>query len=309
LAQLYKWIRAERPELVLSFTPKINIYFGLLSRLLGQRYVPSVTGLGSSFLGSTRLRKATTVMYRRAFRGTERVFFQNASDRDLFVQLGIVTGEQTALLPGSGVDLDRFHPTMAVPRPPGTPFTFLMIARLLLDKGVLEFSEAASQLCKVHPETVFRLVGRFDPGHHASIPSRLLEEWRSHGPIQYVGEVSDVRDLLRHADCVVLPSYREGMPRAILEASAMGIPTIVSDAPGCRDAVADGDTGMHCRVKDAGDLARRMREMRLLADDARKEMGRRARMRMERGFSVDSVVRSYLDLLDKPAQDIRSRQP
>ena len=297
LLQMLRGNLTQRPDIVFTFTPKINIYFGLVARLLGLRHVPNISGLGSSFLRGPLLRRATLVLYRLALKRSEVVFFQNEADRELFIRLGIVRSAQARLVPGSGVNLSKFRPVPRPAPPAGAPYVFLMVGRLLIDKGILEYAEAASMVKAEYPGTVFRLAGRFDPTHPASVTSTQLESWERAGPIDYLGVVDDIRACLVQADCLVLPSYREGMPRAVLEASAMGLPSIVTDVPGCRDAVSHGETGLICRAKNATDLARSMKEMLGLAQEVRRQMGSKARRRMEQSFDERLVIDSYLEVL------------
>lgn len=296
LVRIHRWLRTERPGIVFTFTPKINIYTGLVARLLKVRHVPNVSGLGRSFMGGSFTRIGTLFMYRCAFRRCAAVVFQNRTDQELFVRLGLVREAQAVLVPGSGIDLVKFAPDPQESARSG-PFTFLMVARLLCGKGVREFSEAAEQVTKSHPTARFRIAGRLDLSHPDSIPEALVGRWKQLGLVEYAGEVDDIRLCYRQADCVVLPSYREGMPRSVLEASAMALPVIVSNAPGCIDAVLPGESGLVCNVKDTQDLARSMLKMLDLSEDERARMGNAGRRLMEQQFDERRVVERYLDFL------------
>src|SRR5688500_10934077 len=206
-----------RAEYFLGFTAKPNVYGSLAALLTRATSVPNVSGLGTAFMSEGPLSRFVGWLYRIAFRHCPIVFFQNPDDRDLFVARKIVALGQTRLLPGSGIDLDHFRPQ---PASPGAEPRFLLIARLLGDKGVREFVEAARLLKARHPGWRFQLVGALDPANRTSIRSGELQGWLDHGIVDHVGHAEDVRPHLAAATAVVLPSYREGMPRSLLVAAA-----------------------------------------------------------------------------------------
>jgi glycosyltransferase involved in cell wall biosynthesis len=236
-----------------------------------------------------------THLSRRGFRKAPAVFFQNPEDRQLFLDRAIVRAEQARLLPGSGVDLDRFAPAL----PPEGPLTFLLIARLVQDKGVLEFVEAARSLRDDLPDARFQLLGGPDEGHRTAISLGDVNRWAGEGVIEYVGSAEDVRPFIASASAVVLPSYREGLPRSLLEGAAMARPLIGADAPGCREVVEEGVNGYLCKVRDARSLAEVMLRFARLPQVAREAMGAAARRTVEERFSEELVVRAYQDVLDE----------
>jgi len=288
--------RRLRPDCVLSFTIKNNIYGALAARRHGQPVLPNVTGLGTAFLSGRALQLVAEQLYRRAFARCPTVFFQNGDDRELFLDRRLVTAEQTRVLPGSGIDLAKFAPPKA-PRPDGRPFTFLLIARLLRDKGVVEFAEAARTLRARLPDARFVLLGPLGADNRTAIPAETVESWVSEGIVEHHPPVGDVRPLIAEADCVVLPSYREGAPRTLLEAAAMGRPLIATDVPGCRSVVDDGVTGLLCAVRDADSLALAMARMAAMPPGQRAAMGRAGRAKMEREYDQAIVVDAYRDAI------------
>jgi len=288
--------RAEAPDLVLGYTIKPNIYGGLAARSLGVPFVPNVSGLGTAFLSTGALEAVVTRLYRAAFRTLPHVVFQNPDDRDLFVARRIVRADQAVLVPGSGVDLAHFAPTPPPDAGQG-PVTFLLIARLLRDKGVEEFVEAARQVRTHHPGTRFQLLGAVGAENRTAIDRETVEAWVADGVVEYLGKTDDIRPLVAAADCVVLPSYREGTPRTLLEAAAMGRPCVATDVPGCREVVEHEVTGYLCRAKDAGDLARALERMIEAGPDGRARLGAEGRRRMERVFDQSIVVDTYRDLI------------
>ncbi len=293
LATYRQLLKRLRPAAYLGYTIKPNIYGSMAAALLGIPALPNVSGLGTAFIRNGLLQHVVTRLYRFGFRHAPVVFFQNAEDRDLFVSRRIVRPQQARVLPGSGVDLDRFAPA---PLTDG-PATFLFIGRLLRDKGVIEFVEAARALNDVLPGARFQLLGPIDEGNRTSIRPAELEQWMGQGAIEYLGTTDDVRPFIAAATAVVLPSYREGLPRSLLEAGAMGRPLIATDVPGCRDVVVDGVNGYLCAVRDRFSLAAAIRRMAELPHERRVAMGEAARRQVQDRFSEELVVRTYLDVL------------
>lgn len=294
LARLIALLRRKRPMLILTYTPKVNIYVALTARLLGIPVVANVSGLGSGFISGGLLRSIMLGLYRVALSHPHKVFFQNQDDRTDFIQANLVSSHKTGLLPGSGVDLDRFAPSQKISK---SGFAFLLVARLLWDKGVGEFVEAARQLKSRYMEVEFCLLGFLDVQNPSAVFRTKVEQWESEGVVKYLGSTDDVRPYYMEADCVVLPSYREGMPRTLLEASAMARPIITTDVPGCRDAVDDGKTGFLCKARDAVDLAKKMESMILLTPEQRAEMGKAGRAKMELEFDERIVIDQYLEVI------------
>lgn len=277
----------------LGFTIKPNIYGCLAARSLGIPALANISGLGTVFIKPGPLLLLVTRLYRAAFRRAAVVFFQNPDDRSLFVERRIVRAEQAALLPGSGIDLERFTP---VPMPSG-PLTFLLIARVLADKGVREFVEAARLLRPSLPDARFQLLGPIDHENRTAIPLAEVQSWVDEGTIEYLGETGDVRPFIEKASAVVLPSYREGLPRSLLEAGGMGRSLIATDVPGCREVVEEGVNGFLCAARDAGSLAEAMRRFADLRVEQQRAMGAAAWAKVQDRFNEEFVVRAYLDAL------------
>ena len=296
LLDYLKIFRALEPFAFLGFTAKPNIYGSLAARWVGARVINNVSGLGTVFIKPGPLTMLVTWLYRFSLRTSSTIFFQNRDDMDLFIAKRIARPGQARLLPGSGVDLAHFQPRGTRPRARG-PFRFLLVARLLWDKGVAEFVEAARLVRQSHPEVRFQLLGAIGANNRTAVPSAFVERWRAEDLIDYLGEVDDVRDAMGEADCIVLPSYREGLPRSLLEGSAMGKPLIATDVPGCRDVVADGETGYLCAGRSADSLAAAMRRMLEATAAQRLAMGERGRRRVEQEFCETLVIAKYLEAL------------
>jgi glycosyltransferase involved in cell wall biosynthesis len=216
-------------------------------------------------------------------------------DRDLFLRRRLVTAEQAYILPGSGIDLRHFAP--AVLPDPSDGVTFLMIARLLRDKGVIEFVEAARMIRATLPSTRFQLLGALGADNVSAIDPRTLRGWVEEGVVDYLGTASDVRSHIASAHCVVLPSYREGAPRTLIEAASMARPVIATDVPGCRAVVKRDVSGFLCEPRSAESLAVAMRRFLDLRHDARATMGRAGRVMMERYFDEAVVVSAYREAI------------
>ncbi|MGC9419095.1 MAG: glycosyltransferase family 4 protein [Rhodovulum sp.] len=294
IRRLRRHFRALGPDAILSFTIKNNIYGALATRGLGIPFIPNVTGLGTAFLSSGLLQRVAETLYRSAFGPLPVIFFQNQDDRALFLARRLVKEEQARLLPGSGIDLDHFAP---VPLPGTGEVRFLMIARLLRDKGVMEYVEAARLLQAGTAPVRFQLLGPLGAQNRTAISPEMVADWQRDGIIEYLGESRDVRREIAAADCVVLPSYREGAPRTLIEAAAMARPLIATDVPGCRAVVEDGVTGFLCEVQSAESLAAACRRMAAADHRCRAEMGQAGRAKMEREFDQKLVVAAYREAL------------
>ena len=295
LARYWLILREVRPDVFLGYTAKPNVYGSLAAHALGIKVINNVSGLGTAFIREGLLQRIVSALYRLAFRRSATVFFQNEEDRDLFVAKGIAAPDKARLLPGSGIDIERFRPAEAAPG--GGGFTFLLVARLLRDKGVREYVEAARRLRREGSEARFQLLGFLDPGNRSAIAREELEGWVAEGIIDYLGQSDDVRPFIAAADCVVLPSYREGLPRTLLEAAAMGKPLIATDVPGCRHLVEHGVNGLLCAVRDADSLADAMSTMLRSTPERRSEWGGAGRRRIELEFDEKIVARRYLEAI------------
>lgn len=290
--------RALGPAALLGFTAKPNIWGSLAAHRLRIPVINNISGLGTAFIQGGLLERLVSALYARALKRSSTVFFQNPDDRDLFVGRGLVRQGQVDLIPGSGIDLEQFAP-VTPPETGDRPFTFLLPARMIWDKGVREYVEAARHLRSSGTDARFQVLGPIDPPGPQAIPQDTVKAWASSGVIDYLGAADDVRPAFAAADCIVLPSYREGTPRALLEAGAMAIPAVATDVPGCREVIEDEVTGLFCSARSAESLAQAMGRMYALSREQRAEMGRAARMRMERQFDERIVHRAYIAALQK----------
>lgn len=299
LASLLRVFRDQRADVVLVYAPKPVVYGSLAARMAGvPRRSAMVTGVGSALGGNDGLQRrllahSLRLLYRVALRGTHVVFFQNGDDERMFRDLSLV-GQRNRIvhINGSGVDLDYYA---KAPAPP-PPVTFLMIGRLIADKGVREYVNAARLARERLADARFLLLGPLDPNPSA-ISEAELAGWREEGIIEYLGSTDDVRPLLAQAHVCVLPSYREGMPRSVLEAMSMGRAVLTTDAPGCRDTVVEGQNGYLVPIRDASALADRMVDM-ARDPDGLARMGQHSRTLAEARFDVRSVNQTIMDALE-----------
>lgn len=292
LLRYWSVLRRLRPDVYLGYTAKPNVYGSLAAHLLGIKVVNNVAGLGTAFIRGGLLSRIVQLLYRLAFSRSATVFFQNDEDRAMFVARGIVAADKAALLPGSGLDLSRYP----APQPraaSGEGFTFLLIARLIWDKGVREFVEAARIVKAARPGARLQLLGFLDVENRTAVPRAEVEAWVAEGLVEYLGDTEDVRPFIAAADCIVLPSYREGMPRVLLEGAAMAKPLIATDVPGCRGIVTAGENGLLCEVRSGASLAEAMLRMIDLSEDERARMGAAGRRRIETEFDEKIVVDRY----------------
>ncbi len=287
LVALWQLMRRVRPDCVLAYTIKPVVYGTLAGVFAGvPRRFALITGLGYAFQEDTQggfVRWLARCLYRVALRGADKVFFQNPDDEALFLRSGILAaGARTRVLNGSGVSTTEFQ---VAPLPGG--MRFLLIARLLGAKGVREYAEAARVVRHAHPHASFALAGWIDDNPDA-IRREELDRWIAEGSIEYLGRLQDVRPAIAEARVYVLPSYREGIPRTVLEAMAMGRPVITTDAPGCRETVIDGENGFLVPVKSVDALVAAMRRF-IENPELAIAMGARSRRLAEARFDVAEV--------------------
>jgi len=291
IRRLKRIFHRERPDVILSYTIKNNIFGGFAARSLNIPFIPNISGLGTAFLSGGLIQKVAEKLYRRAFEGVPTVFFQNLDDKELFIQRRLIRSHQAKILPGSGINLEHFSPA---PMPEHVSQTsFLMIARLLRDKGVLEFVDAARIMRAQGCDARFKLLGATGAKNRTAISSDLISQWTDEGVVEYLGQVSDVRPHIAEADCVVLPSYREGSPRTLIEAAAMARPLIATNVPGCKDVIEDRTSGLLCAVRDSKSLAKAFESFMSLSINERAAMGEAGRKRMERDFDQRHIVAAY----------------
>jgi len=289
LAHHYRQIR---PGLIFHYTVKANLYG---SRAAAKAKCPSIsvfTGLGYAF-SNKWFQALAQIKLRKALRHNIQTWFLNKDDEQLFVDKKLVKKEKAFILPGEGVDTEKFYPT-----PSGSQkkeVTFLLIARIIRHKGIHEFIQAAEILRQKGLSVECQLLGFFDQGSPIAISKGQVEQWQQKDLVRYLGDTDDVAPYIAKADCIVLPSYREGMPLSLLEGASMGKALIATDTPGCRDIIQDGLNGYLCKDRDGADLAGKMEKYYHLSPDQRRKMGEAGRELVLRHFTRDIVAGIYLD--------------
>ncbi len=296
LRQFYRCYRELRPDAALHFTIKNNVYGTWAARALGVPAINNVSGLGTAFIRSGPLGAVVRQLYRSSQPFAYRVFCQNEEDFRLLLDKRLVRPDKLCQLPGSGVDLRRFAPR---PRSvQGAPFTFLYAGRMLADKGLYELVAAGEQLRERGLDFRLQLRGFAGVENVSAIDDAQLRAWAQRPWVEWLGPSDAMEQAYAEADCVVLPSYREGMPRSLLEAGAMGLPVIAADVPGCRQIVSDGFNGMLCEPRSADSLAQAMARMLATSDGERRALGENGRERVAAAYDERLVVDATLAVID-----------
>lgn len=275
-------LKTEKPDLVITYTIKPNIYGGLACRLLGVPYAANITGLGTAFQKKGILRTLVTLMYKVGLKRAKTVFFENQENQQIFIESGIVGKEKTCLLNGAGVNLAHFQPTVY---PEGGTTRFLFIGRVMKEKGVEELFAAMQKLRSDGIKCTLDVLGRCEENYKP-----IMEEYEAAGWLKYCGYQEDVRPFIAASHCFVLPSWHEGMANTNLECAAMGRPVITSNIHGCLEAVEDGVSGYLCERKNAESLYQVMKSFTALPFGVRMAMGLAGRKRMEDMFDKRKIV-------------------
>ena len=287
LREYKKLIKNEKPDKVISYTIKCNIYGALACKKYKTDHYSNVTGLGSAFQSKSLMRMLVSFLYRISLKHSKRVFFENTGNRDTLVNDKIVKQELTFVLPGAGVNLSEFSPS---PYPPKQePLRFLFVGRIMREKGVDEYFDAIKRLKSDHPEIQFDFIGWYEDNYEETVSSMVSENL-----LNFYGFQADVKPFIAKAHCVVLPSWHEGMSNTLLESASMCRPLIASDIHGCKEAIVDGKTGFLSKVRDSDSLYEQLLKFINLSYEEKAEMGVNGRSFMEEKFDKDLVVETTL---------------
>ena len=292
---LRRALKKIKPDVCLTFSIRPAIWGNLITRELKIPTITNITGVGPLFISKNIVYRTARTLYRNALSKTKKVFFQNYDDMNLFIERKFVKSSIAERIPGSGIDYKKFSPIILKEKDSNT-FIFLFIGRLIKDKGIFEYINAARIIRKKFPNAIFNVMGPFWTQNlkKNTITHTQLQNWIDEGVIDYLGEKKDVRKFIAEADCIVLPSYREGTSNTLLEAASMEKPAITTNTTGCKEIVSDNETGFLCLVKDELDLADKMEKMILLPAEERKEMGKRARQKIIKEYDKQIVIQAYL---------------
>lgn len=295
----YKTIRAYKhlyselqPDIVLSFTIKPNIYSTIAAGSLKIPVITNISGLGTVFIRTTIYSHIARQLYKIALRKSTFTFFQNNDDANLFLQYDLISEMKIAVIPGSGVNTEIFQ----TERKENKGQLFLFVGRLIKDKGILEYLEAAKKIISENKNVKFWIVGELGYNNNTALKREELEAYTdNYLQIQYLGMTKDIISILEKADVMVLPSYREGLSKALIEACAMSLPIITTNVVGCRDVVTEGFNGLLCDARSSESLAKRMQDMMIISEKERMELGRNGRILATDYFSEDVVIKAYLN--------------
>ena len=288
LRQYFRILRAEKPDIVVTYSIKPNVYAGFACRLLKIPYCVNVQGLGTAFQ-TPGMARIVTFLYRTALKRAKTVFFENSQNAALFREKNIICARQEVILPGAGINLDRYR---LEPFPENDSVRFLYVGRLMKEKGISELLDSVKMLCEERPDIHLDLVGFFEDAYKEQVDA-LCET----GIATFHGFQPDPRPFYAAADCVVLPSYHEGMSNVLLEAAATGRPLITSSIPGCQEAVEPGVSGLTCPAKNTAALYEAMKQIAATPRDTRMAMGLAGRKRMEAHFSKQIVVENTMQAI------------
>ncbi|HPH84338.1 MAG TPA: glycosyltransferase family 4 protein [Ferruginibacter sp.] len=299
MRHLRKGLKNAEADVCLTFTIRPAIWGNIVTRRLGIPTITNITGIGPLFASNNIAYRAARTMYKFVLKKTAHIFFQNNDDMKLFLDNGFVLPQKAERIPGSGIDPVHYAPMEKTGT--DTRFVFLFIGRLVKDKGILEYVEAARLLKKQQSQVVCKVLGPLWTQNLKgnTVTQEELNSWIGEGVIEYLGETADVRPFIAAADSVVLPSYREGTSNILLEASSMERPCITCDTTGCREIVDDGETGFLCKVADARDLADKMATMANLPAAVRQSMGKKARKKVTREYNKQMVVDAYIRAIER----------
>ncbi|MBN1899034.1 MAG: glycosyltransferase family 4 protein [Spirochaetes bacterium] len=292
-------IKKEKPDLVLNFTIKPVIYASFCGYFLDVRIMDVITGLGYAFIQDSILKKFIKILYRLALKKADIVIFQNPDDRKYFITEAMVTKPKSFVITSSGVNTGYFSP-MKANRDKGV--SFLFIGRLLWDKGIGEYLQAAGIVKEKYPDARFKILGWIDKGNPAAISQRHLDKYIQKGIVEYLGYQKDIRPFVAASDVVVLPSYREGVPHSLMEAASMKKPLIATDAVGCREVVEHGKNGLLVPLKDPKALSEAM-ILLIKRPMTRIKMGYLGRKKMEKEFDEKIVVKKYHGVILKELEE------
>lgn len=285
-----------KPDHILLFTIKPVIYGCIAAKFAKVKPIVMITGLGTAFITKNWLTNIVRLLYKFSLTSAKTVFFQNNDDKDLFIINKLVKPNLCRISPGSGVDINYFSYKEIQE---SSKFVFILISRMLWDKGIREYVEAAKKIKAKFPNTIFQLLGPSGVENRTSIDEKIIHCWVNENIIDYLGEKQDVRPYIENSSCVILPSYREGTSRVLLEAASIGRPTIASNVPGCKEIIDNGVTGLLCNPRDSDDLTNKIETFMNFSLQERKLMGEKARKKVIQEFNQEIVNKLFVDAINE----------
>ena len=294
IEELRRKYKRLQPDLIIHYTHKPNIFGTIAAKINNITSVAVVTGLGYSFINKGWINKVSKILYKLVGKYTAKMIFENVDDKELFIQQNLIKKEKAYSIKGCGVDVEYYKPSLNGMEKDHTTFTF--IGRLLKDKGIREYVEAAKRIKAKRTNCIFQVIGDFDQENPSTIDKEELLSWIEQEIIVYDGHVKDVRSYIAHADCIVLPSYREGMPRIVLEGMAMEKPIITTKVAGCRETVDHEVNGFLVESQDVSSLVNGMTEFLTLKKDERIRMGKEGRKKVLKNFTSEIIAENIFQL-------------
>lgn len=295
--ELYRIFKKEKVDCSLSYTIKPNIYSVLAARFSGTRAIANITGLGYAFLKKSLGNAIAKKLFRWSMPSAAAIVFQNTSDQEIFLKLNIASPDQSLLIPGSGINTEKYIP-VEKSKEGKSGCTFLFVGRLLYDKGIREYVKAAQRLHELYPAWRFHIVGGIDEGNPSAAGEEELNQWLAeNSALVHFGHQTQVKPFLEDADIVVMPSYREGLPRVLLEAMAMELPFVTTRTAGCQDVTEEGKNGLLVSVGSDLELEDAMKTLGCLPQASREQMGAYGRKLALEKYDEKIIVQAYLQLL------------
>ena len=290
LKEYFKLLKRLKPNLALSYTIKPNIYGNFAARMLKIPVINNVSGLGTLFIKKSISTTVAIILYKAAFSKSDWVFYQNKEDQNIFLNKRIQKRSKSSVIPGSGVNLDQFN----LKRQENKGRSILFVGRLIGDKGIREFVEAGKNLHMKYPDAVFKIVGELGYDNKTAVQKEELEEWLNLEQFEYLGKSDDMITVYKDTDIMVLPSYREGLSKSLIEACAMALPIVTTNVPGCRDVVRNNVNGYLCEPKNSNDLAQKISNLLDATEEERLFLGANARRIAEEKFDEKIVIQQYI---------------
>lgn len=286
-----KIIKEEKPDLVLAYTIKCNIYGGISCRIKNIPFMANVTGLGSAYYRGGLIKNIVNILYKIGLKKAKSVFFENTSNAQVMIDEKVIKKEQAVVLNGAGVNLERFEYSEMQK---DTVTRFIFVGRVMEEKGVNELFEAIRKIREEYDNVEFTFIGWFEEDY-----SEIMTQLEEEKIIRYYGYQNDVIPFMKNSHCVILPSYHEGMANVLLEGAALGRAIIATDIPGCRESIVDGVSGFKCKVKDSEDLYDKIKRFVDMDFEEKVEMGKAGRKHMEDVFDKRKVVRETVEVIGR----------
>ena len=287
-----------KPDYFISFTIKPNIYGSFCANILSIKVINNISGLGTVFINKGILLFISKILYKFSLRRSDKVIFHNKADESLFIKMNIINKNKSEVIPGSGVDLSLYKFKKLVEKPKDK-LSFLFIGRYIIEKGIIEYIEAATLVKKKFPNITFKTVGFFEFSNKSSIDKNLLNSYKEQNIIEILESKDDIISYIEQSDCVILPSYREGMPRSLLESSAIGRPLIAADVPGCNSLIKEDFNGHLCRVKDSLDLSKAIIKHINLSYEKRCSISQNAFDNVRKFYDEKFVINKFISIIEE----------